>query len=104
MNKENNMENTAISVKQEQADEALVLKESKADNTVTPAPELADKAQANEKTDSNELKTGEKPAAKKKKEPDFFNTKKTAGGLQGHFERFRKAKKQDIKYRNYVSQ
>lgn len=40
---------------------------------------------------------------KEKKEPDFFNTKKTAGGLQGHFERFRKAKKQDIKYRNYVS-
>ena len=36
MNKENNMENTAISVKQEQVDEALVLKE----NTVlTPAPE-----------------------------------------------------------------
>ena len=43
------------------------------------------------------------PAKKTKPEPDFFNNTKNSGGLQKHFERFRKAKKQDIKYRNYVS-
>jgi cell wall-associated NlpC family hydrolase len=41
---------------------------------------------------------------KTKKEPDFFNTGNKKTSLQDHFNRFRKAKKQDIKYRNYVAE
>ena len=46
----------------------------------------------------------EKPK-KVKKEPDFFGTTKKAdpAALQKQFERFRKSKQNDIKYRNYVA-
>ena len=55
--------------------------------------------------EENGAKVVEKPAKKKAAEPDFFaKSSKESGGLQAHFERFRRAKKQDIKYRNYVSQ
>ena len=54
-------------------------------------PELA------ESTETTQTKNG-------KKEPDFFNTGNKKSSLQDHFSKFIKAKKQDIKYRNYVAE
>jgi len=58
-------------------------------------------------TNATDVVVDKKPTKAAKKEPDFFNNPTTKhlgeNALQSHFERFRKAKKQDIKYRNYVS-
>ena len=99
MNKEN-MENSA-ELPKEQANQETVLKE-KATNVEPPVQEEKAKVEDIEKPkpSAEEIKeTKPKPA---KVEPDYFNSQRN-GPLAGHFDRFRKAKKQDIKYRNYVS-
>lgn len=99
MNKEN-MENS-VELPKEQASQETVLQE-KVTNVVPPLQEEEPGAGESEKPKPSAMEMKESKPKPQKVEPDYFNSKRN-GPLAGHFERFRKAKKQDIKYRNYVS-
>jgi hypothetical protein len=99
MNKEN-MENS-VELPKEQASQYIVLKE-KATNVESSLQEEKPKVEENEKPKPSAEEIKETKPKTQTVEPDYFNAKRN-GPLAGHFERFRKAKKQDIKYRNYVS-
>lgn len=91
----------------EPANDKSALQESNVNAAVIQSPEIP---AVNQTEKVEEQKTGDESTSnlnlkkKPKKEPDFFNNANKKTSLQDHFDRFRKAKKQDIKYRNYVSE
>jgi len=99
MNKEN-MENS-VELTKEQASQETVLKE-KVTNVEPSLQEEKPKVEEIEKPKPSAAEIKESKPKPQKVEPDYFNSVRN-GPLAGHFDRFRKAKKQDIKYRNYVS-